>query len=432
MRTYDVAVVGLGTAGSAAAAACARAGLSVLGLEAGALSAAGARWVNGVPAWAFGEAGLDAPAPPERLGAGVPFHVIAGWGPRRVTLTGHDTLEVDMRRLVERLQARAADAGAELREGVRVRGVEPGGSLRVGADTARAEVVIDATGLSGARLLGQAPVLPGDLCAAAQRVHELVDEAAAADWLGRNEAAEGDVVCFTGVAGGYSIVNVRVHDGTVSILTGSIPALGHESGARLLRRFVHEHPFVGPALFGGQRAIPLRPPPLCLHDGRVAAIGDAADQVHPAHGSGIAQQLLAASDLAEALAAGEGLAGYDLRFQRRRAGRLVGADVFRRFSQTLEPSTLDAMIAEGVLHAGVMRDVLGQRPPRPTLRAAARSVRGAARLPEWVPRLASVVGRMQAIEAIYARMPRRPERRAHAARALAALSGRSPRLGPAD
>ena len=47
---------------------------------------------------------------------------------------------------------------------------------------------------------------------------------------------------FTGVAGGYSIVNVRRYGDRVYLLTGSIPADGQPSGKQLLDRFVTIYP----------------------------------------------------------------------------------------------------------------------------------------------------------------------------------------------
>ncbi|MBW1879655.1 MAG: hypothetical protein JRJ84_14935, partial [Deltaproteobacteria bacterium] len=113
-----VAIVGLGTAGAAVAALCARRGLQVIGLERGPLGSAGARWVNAVPEWAFHHAGLAPSEPPELRDRWERVYLVAGWGPARVPLRG--ALAVDMRYLVERLQSLAEDAGADLRPGVAV------------------------------------------------------------------------------------------------------------------------------------------------------------------------------------------------------------------------------------------------------------------------------------------------------------------------
>ena len=56
-----------------------------------------------------------------------------------------------------------------------------------------------------------------------------------------------------------------------------------------LKRRGMELSALGEAIAGGARAIPLRHALTVIGRGRVAAIGDAACQVHGAHGSGIAQ-----------------------------------------------------------------------------------------------------------------------------------------------
>lgn len=77
----DLAIVGAGTAGAAVAALGARAGLDVVCLERRALGDAGARWVNGVPAWCFQAAGLDLPADEELRAPDRPERVSA-WSRR--------------------------------------------------------------------------------------------------------------------------------------------------------------------------------------------------------------------------------------------------------------------------------------------------------------------------------------------------------------
>src|SRR5688572_1975575 len=174
----DVAVVGAGTSGAAAAAACARRGLRVLCVDRGPLASSGAYWVNGVPRWQFDEAGVAPPAGAELVGAAGPFHMIAGWGPRRVVIRDHGVMEVDMRLLVERLQQAAAEAGAVLAGDVAVRGFD-GTALQTDRGPVQARWVVDAAGLSGPRLLDQPVPEPHDLCSAAQYFHRVNDRAAA-------------------------------------------------------------------------------------------------------------------------------------------------------------------------------------------------------------------------------------------------------------
>jgi flavin-dependent dehydrogenase len=359
----DLAIVGAGTAGAALALHAARAGLRVVCVDRRPLDAAGARWVNGVPRWMFAEAGLDEPVGAERVGGGHPFHLVAGYGPTRVVVREHDVLDVDMRLLVARLQAGAREAGAELRGDVTVHGLSDG-ALATSAGELRARWFVDASGLSGARLLGQATPPSSDLCSAAQEVRVVRDPAGARAFLAQHDVQAGSTLCFTSVAGGYSIVNVRIEEDAsrVGLLTGSITAGGNPGGARLLASFVAAQPWIGQTLFGGARAIPLGLPRE-LGRGPVALLGDAACQVFAAHGSGIGVGLVAARLLAGALASGAGPRGYARAFHRRFGLLLRTYDAVRRLSQRLSTRQVALLMRTGVLSARIARLALEQRSP---------------------------------------------------------------------
>src|SRR5690606_37848233 len=118
------------------------------------LGEAGARWVNGVPAWAFDETDLPRPVRPELRGDGAPFHLVVGWGPDRLTVERHGVLEVDMRALTDRLQRLAAAAGATFVGDARVTGFDGAERLDTTAGPFRARLAfVDASGLGGAGLL---------------------------------------------------------------------------------------------------------------------------------------------------------------------------------------------------------------------------------------------------------------------------------------
>jgi flavin-dependent dehydrogenase len=415
---YDVAIVGAGTAGAAAAALCAERGLATICVDRRPLHEAGARWVNGVPLACFPEAGIEPPTGDELHASDHVFHLVVGWGPRRLSLRGHGLLDVDMRGLVARLQARARRAGAELRGEAVVTGFD-GQRLRLGDEAIAARWFVDASGLGGARLLRQGPVARQDLCAAAQWVHALADPAGARAWLRQHDAREGETLCFTSVAGGYSIVSVRVepsgvagHGGAVSLLTGSIPAEGHPSGQRLVDDFVQAHAWIGERRAGGARAIPLGRPHDVLAEGNVALLGDAAGQVFSAHGSGIAAGLLAARLLADTLAEGRGPEPYGVRWQRRHGGTLVAYDVFRRFSQRLALDEVAELLDAGLLDAESSIAALRQALPRPSPRWLLGKARGLVRSPRLAARLAPVLGRMAAAQALYRSYPADPTQRA--------------------
>lgn len=417
LAMYDVAIVGAGTAGAAAAALCAERGLSTICVDRRPLHEAGARWINGVPSSCFPMAGIEPPLGSELHAADHVFHLVVGWGPRRLSLRGHGLLDVDMRGLVARLQARARRAGAELRGEAVVTGFD-GERLRLGEDAIAARWFVDASGLGGARLSRQGPVARHDLCTAAQWVHALADPAGARAWLHQHDAREGETLCFTSVAGGYSIVSVRVEparDGepaAVSLLTGSIPAQGHPSGQRLVDDFVEAHPWIGERRTGGARAVPLGRPHDVLAEGNVALLGDAAGQVFSAHGSGIAAGLLAARLLADTLAEGRGPEPYGVRWQRRYGGTLAAYDVFRRFSQGLSTDEVGALLDAGLLDAESSIAALRQELPRPSPRWLVGKARALVRAPRLAARLAPVLGRMAAAQALYRSYPADPTQRA--------------------
>ncbi len=392
---YDVAIVGLGTAGSALAFQCARVGLRVLGVDARAFDEAGARWVNGVPAWTFDAASIARPSGEERCAIGLDFHMVAGWGPSRTIVRAHDLVEVDMRHLQRRLRDEARARGAELREGVEVHD----------AETLDATYVVDAAGLAGPNLLGRPPLDPEELCVAAWEERRVDDLPAASAFFRGHGVEPGATLCFTSIAGGFSILNLRLHGDAIAVLAGSIPGLGHPSGPELLKDFVAEHDWVGARVFGGSRALPLAPPPVELVRGKVATIGDTARQIHAAHGSGVGQQLLAGRLLAEAIA-DDDLAEYEHRWLRDYGGLLSGMSLFARFSTTLAPEDLERLMAAGALPEGITRRILTQRLPLLGPLELARATAGLAREPDLARRLLPVVAKIVALEAHHRRVPR--------------------------
>lgn len=435
---FDVAIVGAGATGAACAAFLAEAGLRVACLERRRLAEAGARWVNGVPRAAFARAGVAVSEGEEHRGGPDPFHVVVadalGSGaplerPAALTIPEHDVIHVDMRLLVARLQARARAAGAQLREGVAVQSWRSDGSLDTTSGPVRARFFVDASGLTGARLLGQAAVPRVELCAAAQEVREVIDPEAAVRFLARVGAHPGEPIGFLGVAGGYSVLNVHVaHDlRTVGVLTGSLPALGYPSGKDILDHFVAAHAWVGPARFGGSAAIPLRRPYDRLADERVALLGDAGCQVFPAHGSGVGAGLIAARALADVIISGRPLRDYEVAWQREHGALMASFDVMRRWSQALDGAGVARMMALGLAEPSLMLAGLNQELPQVTLPTLAklgptmlRALRVDAAL---TTSLLAAGARSRLVHALYARYPRDPRLVPSWSRAVDALIG---------
>lgn len=424
--SIDVVIIGAGTAGAGAAWQCARRGLRVVCLDRRPLGNAGARWVNGVALWQLDEADVPRPTGAELVTSPEPFHLVAGWGPERVVVTEHGVADLDMRALVARLQGLAQDEGTELIGDAEVHELD-GRTLRTSRGDFRADVFVDASGLPGARLLPSPTIEPTHLCAAAQAVHDVTDTAAARAFFERHEVPEGEVLCFSGIAGGYSILNVRLHGDELAILTGSVPGDGHPSGRALLDRFVRENAWVGREKFGGARVIPIRRPLDRLADGNVALLGDAASQVFPAHGSGVAQGLIAGKTLAETLACGGRPHDYAVTWQRRHGGLLAAYDVFRRFSQQLSADELRALITAGLMDATTSAAGMSQVWPTLSPSDAGEKLARAAQRPRLAAEIGTVLARMGAAAALYRAFPRSQGRRLRAwSRAVAAIFGDAP------
>jgi flavin-dependent dehydrogenase len=405
---YDVVIVGAGAAGSAAARATARAGLTTLCIEKQPLDRAGAHWINAVPHKCFRQAALDPPSGAELKKVSHSTTLVAGFSKKHVRFPAVGMLDVDMALLIARLRDDARAAGAEFREGVTVRSLDErsGGDnvLHTDQGELRARTVLDATGLGGLDLVG-APDSPVHICAAAQQQRVVLDAEAAREFLRRNNAEEGDNLIFTAIEGGYSIVNLCVEDGEVGLLTGSIPAQGWPPGHTILERFATRHAdWIGPKLRGGAGPIPLRAA-LRPARGDVAALGDQGGHVYAAHGSSIGASLVAAEQLAGVLATGGTAEDWGRQWMRSHGGRFASAYLFFRFTMKMTPEDLGGLMESGLLSPERMAAGLLQETPRVRLKDLPSVIRGALAQRRVVGRLAPTVGRIAMAEALCAAYP---------------------------
>jgi flavin-dependent dehydrogenase len=431
--TPDVLVIGAGSAGAAAAARLAEGGCRVVLADRRPEVEAGACWINAIPGWLFDEAGVDRPAPPERVRAGGTHRSVLADGHGRVcaVVDPDPGLHVDMGRLTRRLHARARRAGVTFLQG-RADGVavERGRLSAVTLSTAdgpltlRPRLAVDASG-AAATLRRRMPALadacpaptPRDICLAAQYQHRIIDRAGARHFLRCHGAHPGDSLTRTGVVGGYSIlmVNVSADLDQVGLLSGTIPADGVPSGQVLVDRFVADTPWIGPRLSGGQAPIPLGQPYTRLTAPGVALVGDAANHVYALHGSGVGLGLIAAKLLADAALAGDdpgdaaALHGYAHRFGRTYGGRLAASDLFRRFSQTLTRDDVAALLRSGLVGGPMLTAGLLQTPFPADARSLVTTVARALRHPRQALAVAPLGLRMLRVQAAFDDYPAHPD-----------------------
>jgi len=458
-ETFDAVVLGAGSAGSAAAAFLAEAGLRTALVDARPLYQAGAHWVNAVPLWFFDQVGIARPRPPEAVSPGKALVMRSVQGPRRFRIDPAPAPTVDMRLLVERLRQQALAAG--------VRCVAPLTQIHLGFDGERpveiagvhvpedgpqrrirwrARLFVDATGLHGF-LRSQVPLLrrdcpmPGgrDLCAAIQEDCEVTDPGAARAFLEQGGMVPGDVAGWVGVRGGYSTGMVHVHEGLEQ--AGILVGVSGDSRHGTAREFLHEwrarFPFLGRGIRSGAGLIPVRRPFDRLVAPGVACLGDAACQVFPGHASGVGMGLLAARTLADVCGPAEDpgaletLWGYAAAFQRTRGPILGAFDVFRRMVWDLPEQDVQALTDLGFVGAGTTRIALSQRLEVPDFAELFHLGAGAIRRPDLAARLALTGPRMAAVAALYRAYPDSPDPEAlrRWSRALAVAGGAPPDVG---
>ena len=424
----DVVVVGAGTSGLNAALQLARVGRSVVVLERRPSGLSGARWVNGVLAWQFERAGLDAPVEPERRPGHGRTHMISPTRRHRFVLSTNPVVEADMRLLVDRLAAACTVAGVDLRWGVRdveldhrlgrpttVRWTTDDGPERLDAD-----LFVDASGRRGV-LRSQVGELgrwcpanrPGDLCSAQQLILEVDDADAALGWLASEGAAPGDSLVQVGMSGGFSTINTKVEAtlDEVSVLTGSIPAAGALTGPELLKGVRAEHPWIGKPVFGGGGLIPLGRVYDRFTVPGVALVGDSARMVMGGHGSGIGFGLIAGKVLAEAVGAAgdpgaaDALWRYQAAFLREFGAILAGYDAVRRMSTALGPDGVEAIFAAGIFDEALVLPGLDQRLGMLDARQATSAGAALARNPAVARHVVPALTAMTTARALYRTYP---------------------------
>lgn len=422
-------VVGAGTTGTFLAFALASRGVPVVLAERRSLSNAGARWVNGVQADLLGS--LQLPPPPDGLvfHAAERFVMSAADSAHRVTVEEPPLVEMDMRALGAWLLELAEGVGVEVRPRARVvlGPAEDGERLvTVNGRAERFAVVLDARGYHEGLLeeipeADRLPFTPAlDVCAAFQGVYDVRDPEAARIWLGEHGISPGDTWSRAGVEGGYSVLNVCLSEAgdALAVLTGSMQRQGYRPGGTIAGDFVRSMAFVGRRRFGGGRLIPLAPPSASLVEDSLVRVGDAAGQVFPLHGSGIAQGMraadLAANAVAAALQLGDtsahGLWSYNVQWQRGEGATNAFHQPLRLLTSSFTREETCAVLEHGLLGSSTLRAGLAQQLPPVDAGALVGATLGLGEVWPILPRVAAAGMLARTMQAHWRAFPRRGPR----------------------
>ncbi len=424
--SVDVAVIGAGTGGSAAARVVAAAGHSVVLVERAAALDVGRKVCGN----AIGEEGLEAmgafiepPGGPEvsvRLTGGT---VLFGNASTKITISRGGVI---LNRLVfgQRLLADAVAAGALLLDECACVGWTDRNEAvvrlrwRDGEEAdVRAGIVIDASGYGAVLTRHGGPsfrldeLTRSDVGLAYREIVPLTESL--------EDAEKGLVVLAPeGAANGYGWV-FPMGERLVNVgIGGPLPSVGSDL-REAYRRFLAERSDLRLAspIDTGAGMLPLRSPIASAVGDRFMSVGDAACQTNPIHGGGIVPSImgggLAGEQAVRALGSGDtstaGLWNYNVRMMRELGARHAAHDALRRVLDALPPEDF-RFLTESIAKTEGMWEVLGMKGARPRLMSALRIVANAAKRPALTRLLVRASRSIGSTYTLYRDYPETPSR----------------------
>ena len=375
MKRYDAIVVGAGPAGSTAAYFLAKEGASVLVVDRAKFPrdkpCGGGLTGRAVRALPFSvEPVVEHVVTLAELGLGYGKRVERGSGAPLVYMTQRKVLDAY-------LLEHAATAGAEVRDGVRVTGVESNGSgptIVAGGARIHAETLIGADGVNG--ITAKALSLGGNrdvgVALEGNASYELVDQTR---YRGRL------IIEFDTVPGGYTWVFPKADHANFG--AGGWGKAGPDMRQHLARLCEVHGIRIGDLTELRGFRLPLRQPGATIARSRAAVIGDAAGLIDPVSGDGMFEGIHSARRVTEAvldLLAGreETLEPYGPRLTRELATHYYASwsvkaalDRYPRLAFAIAQTGLVWNVVEGIVR-GEIRDVHGARKlAKPGLKALA-------------------------------------------------------------
>lgn len=405
----DIVIIGAGTAGATAACLLAQKGYQIALLERRDRQNAGPCWINDVPPWMFEQAKLNFPEPPEKRIDFAPFVLRNETGKRRVFIKKRPMWGIDMSLMVKRLHQTAEEVGVTFIDQCQITDIAIQNERPVKIFfkkndfigkpqqlSCSASLFVDASGVSQS-LMRKVPVLdkmcpklpPQSYIHASQAVFEIKDRSGANAYLDALNEEAGTFICFPAIEGGYSTLMVRVDPDFdhVDLLTGVVNDGHHGTGEQCIHAFRNRQAWIGGRIFGGSGRIPLNKPYRQFVSPGIAAIGDAACQVFPAHGSGVGSGLLAARMMADAVVQNEdpgsmeALWHYQTNFQKKRGMVHAVYYIFSQMIKTMPAEDVQALVENGLLTKNNVISSLNQQLPIPDSKSVLPMIIGSALSP---------------------------------------------------
>ena len=367
---FDCLIVGAGCAGCTLAKKLAEAGFKVALIERKARNRIGHVWEVALEKAVFGR--INIKFPPKKYWEEGPdisrYYVMNMDNHLQIDSSNDDGFFIRHNRFNNHLLGLAEKAGAELRDkhwvseliidntNGSVTGITGNrhtffGSRQFGM---KANVVVDASGID-AVLRRQTPddflikrnIHRQDYAYGWNEVREVSRSQAdqLQDALG---LAPGMLYTRLGKYRAYVVLHLRKNL-TVNLIFGAAYSKGGDNARKMCKRFLEENPYFGKLLYGGGGMIPLRRSIDSMTASGFLCIGDAACQVIPTMGSGVASSMHAADIAARVITdahnrqnfSREQLWTYNHKYQTKRGAVLASYDIIRRFLQSISSEDMD-------------------------------------------------------------------------------------------